>query len=78
MSQKFRKIQNSNDESTAYGKWFATAVYDQHFIETEQLAEFIQTQATVKKSDIWPSLFRPRPPSRNPTSRPSSMNSVQP
>ena len=52
MSQKFRKIQNSNDESTAYGKWFATAVYDQHFIETEQLAEFIQTQATVKKSDI--------------------------
>ena len=52
MSQKFRKIQNSNDESTAYGKWFATAVYDQRFITTEQLAEFIQTQATVKKSDI--------------------------
>ena len=52
MSQKFRKIQNKNDESTAYGKWFATAVYDQRFIETEQLAEFIQTQATVKKSDI--------------------------
>ena len=52
MSQKFRKIQNKNDESTAYGKWFATAVYDQHFIETEELAEFIQTQASVKKSDI--------------------------
>ena len=52
MSQKFKKIQNSNDESTAYGKWFATAVYDQHFIETEELAEFIQTQASVKKSDI--------------------------
>ena len=52
MSQKFKKIQNKNDESTAYGKWFATAVYDQHFIETEQLAEFIQTQASVKKSDI--------------------------
>ena len=52
MSQKFRKIQNKNDESTAYGKWFATAVYDQHFIETEQLADFIQTQASVKKSDI--------------------------
>ena len=33
-------------------KWFATAVYDQHFIETEQLADFIQTQASVKKSDI--------------------------
>ena len=52
MSQKFKKIQNKNDESTAYGKWFATAVYDQHFIETEQLADFIQTQASVKKSDI--------------------------
>ena len=52
MSQKFRKIQNTNDDSTAYGKWFATAVYDQHFIETEELAEFIQTQASVKKSDI--------------------------
>ncbi len=34
MSQKFKKIQNKNDESTAYGKWFATAVYDQHFIES--------------------------------------------
>ena len=52
MSQKFKKIQNKNDESTAFGKWFATAVYDLHFIETEQLADFIQTQASVKKSDI--------------------------
>ena len=52
MSQKFKKLQNQNDDSTAYGKWFATAVYDQHFIETEQLADFIQTQASVKKSDI--------------------------
>ena len=52
MSQKFKKLQNRNDDSTAYGKWFATAVYDQHFIETEQLADFIQTQASVKKSDI--------------------------
>ena len=52
MSQKFKKLQNKNDESSAYGKWFATAVYDQHFIETEQLADFIQTQASVKKSDI--------------------------
>ena len=52
MSQKFTKLQNKNDESTAYGKWFATAVYDQHFIETEDLANCIQQQATVKKSDI--------------------------
>ena len=52
MSQKFKKLKNTNDESTAYGKWFATAVYDQRFIETEQLADFIQKQASVKKSDI--------------------------
>ena len=52
MSQKFKKLQNMNDDSTAFGKWFATAVYDQHFISTEELAEFIQTQASVKKSDI--------------------------
>ena len=52
MSQKFKKLQNTNDDSTAFGKWFATAVYDQHFITTEELAEFIQTQASVKKSDI--------------------------
>ena len=52
MAQKFKKLQNTNDDSTAFGKWFATAVYDQHFITTEELAEFIQTQASVKKSDI--------------------------
>ena len=52
MSQKFTKLQNKNDESTAFGKWFATAVYDQHFIETEELANYIQQQASVKKSDI--------------------------
>ena len=52
MAQKFKKLQTTNDDSTAFGKWFATAVYDQHFITTEELAEFIQTQASVKKSDI--------------------------
>ena len=52
MAQKFKKLQNTNDDSTAFGKWFATAVYDQHVITTEELAEFIQTQASVKKSDI--------------------------
>ena len=52
MSQKYTKLQNKNDESTAFGKWFATAVYDQHFITTEELANYIQQQASVKKSDI--------------------------
>jgi predicted histone-like DNA-binding protein len=36
----------------AFGKYYATAVYDSHFIGTEELADFIQRQASVKKSDI--------------------------
>jgi len=52
MSQKFIKSQNKNSHSLAYRKYFTKAVYDNSFIETEQLAEFIQTQASVKKSDI--------------------------
>lgn len=52
MSQKFIKVKNNNLRSTAYGKWFAQAVYDKNFVETKQLAEFIQTQASVKRSDI--------------------------
>ena len=52
MSQKFIKSKNKNSFSQAYGKYFATAVYDNHFVGTEELAEFIQRQASVKKSDI--------------------------
>ena len=52
MSQKFIKSKNNILRSTAYGKYFAKAVYDKGFIGTKQLAEFIQTQASVKRSDI--------------------------
>ncbi len=53
MSQKYIKSQNKNAyNAKSYGKYYATAVYDNHFIGTEELAEFIQTQASVKKSDI--------------------------
>lgn len=52
MSQKFIKSQNKNSSSQAFGKYFAQAVYDNHFVETEELADFIQRQASVKKSDI--------------------------
>ena len=52
MSQKFIKSQNKNSFSQAYGKYFAQAVYDNHFIGTDELADFIQRQASVKKSDI--------------------------
>ena len=52
MSQKYIKTQNKNRDSAAYGKYYAAAVYDSKFITTEELASFIQTQASVKKSDI--------------------------
>ena len=53
MSQKYIKSQNKNSHNVqSYGKYYAMAVYDNHFIGTEELADFIQSQASVKKSDI--------------------------
>ena len=53
MSQKYIKSQNNNSHNaSSYGKYYATAVYDNHFVGTEELADFIQRQASVKKSDI--------------------------
>ena len=52
MSQKFIKSRNNNKYNAAYGKYYAEAVYDSHFVGTEELAEFIQRQASIKKSDI--------------------------
>ena len=52
MSQKFIKTKNNNQYNAAYGKYFAEAVYDNHFIGTDELASYIQQQASVKKSDI--------------------------
>ena len=52
MAHKFIKAQNKNSHSQAFGKYFAQAVYDNHFVGTEELADFIQRQASVKKSDI--------------------------
>ena len=52
MAQKFIKSKNNNRQSNAYGKYFATAVYDEQFITTDQIADFIQQQCSIKKSDI--------------------------
>ena len=52
MSQKFIKLKNNNPFNKAYGKYYATAVYDNHFVGTDEIADFIQRQASVKKSDI--------------------------
>ena len=52
MSQKYIKRQNKNQYSPAFGKYYASAVYDTKFVETEGLADYIQQQASVKRSDI--------------------------
>ena len=52
MSQKYIKSKNNNRFSKAYNKYYAQAVYDEKFIETDEIADFIQTQATLKRSDI--------------------------
>ena len=52
MSQKFIKLKNNNPMNKAFGKYYATAVYDNHFVGTDEIADFIQRQASVKKSDI--------------------------
>ncbi len=52
MSQKFVKARNNNPKSAAFGKYYAQAAYDEKFVETEEIATFIQQQATLKKSDI--------------------------
>ena len=52
MSQKYIKTQNKNRDSLAFGKYYAQAVYDNHFVETDEIADYIQSQATLKRSDI--------------------------
>ena len=52
MSQKYVKKQNTNSKSTAYGKYYAKAVYDEGFVGIEEIADYIQQQASVKKSDV--------------------------
>ena len=57
MSQKYIKSQNKNSHNAkSYGKYYAKPVYDEKFVETDEIADFIQTQATLKRSDIKASL----------------------
>ena len=52
MAQKFIKTKNNNQYNSGYGKYYAMAVYDGKFVETDELADYIQQQASVKRSDI--------------------------
>ena len=57
MSQKYIKSKNNNSHNAkTYNKYYAKPVYDEKFIETDEIADFIQTQATLKRSDIKASL----------------------
>ena len=51
MSQKVQIYKNTNNKSAAYGRYFVRAVYDDKFITTDELADYIQAQATLKRSD---------------------------
>ena len=51
MPQLLKRVKNTNAKSPAYGKYFVTPVYPEKFITTKELAEFIQSQASVKRSD---------------------------
>ncbi len=53
MSQKYIKSKNNNSHNAkTYGKYYAKPVYDEKFVETDKIADFIQTQAMLKRSDI--------------------------
>ena len=52
MPQRVQKYRNTNELSKMYGKYYVRAVYPQRHVGTDQLAEYIQNQCTVKKSDI--------------------------
>lgn len=51
MSQLVQKYKNRNQKMSSFNKWFVQPVYPERFITTDQLADFIQTQASVKRSD---------------------------
>ncbi len=51
MSQKVQKYRNTNELSKMFGKYYVRAVYDKAFVTTSELADYIQMQASVKRSD---------------------------
>ncbi len=51
MSQKVQKYRSTNEQSKNFGKYFVRPVYDDRFVTTDELADFIQSQCTVKRSD---------------------------
>lgn len=51
MALLYRKYQNNNSRSNQYKKWYGKSVM-LGTVETRQIAEIIQANCTVKKSDV--------------------------
>ena len=51
MSLIYQKYQNKNEESKAFGKWYARAIM-KGTVGIEELAEKMQDNCTVKRTDI--------------------------
>ena len=51
MSQKIQVYKNTSRDSASFGKYYVRPVYDDGYITTDQLADYIQMQASVKRSD---------------------------
>ena len=51
MANKYALQKNTNSKSLAFGKYYGRPLYDDKFVELDELAEFIQAQASVKRSD---------------------------
>jgi predicted histone-like DNA-binding protein len=51
MAQKLQVYKDTHRDSATYGKYYVRPVYDDDFITTDLLADYIQTQASVKRSD---------------------------
>ena len=51
MSQYLKKHHVTSVKSPAYGKWYVKPVYSKKTIGTKELADYIQSQASVKRSD---------------------------
>ncbi|MBQ7510561.1 MAG: hypothetical protein IJT53_06635 [Prevotella sp.] len=52
MANQYCLYQNKNTKSTTFGKYYARPITESKFVEMDAVADFIQTQASVKRSDV--------------------------
>ena len=59
------KYQNKNEESKAYGKWYARVQHQNREVDLEELATTMQENCTVKRADILAVLSELTPTMKN-------------